>query len=78
MIGILHSVPPMQARDRPRDYLSYSAISTYASCPLRYYFRYIANLPERTISSSLVFGSAIHRSVEHHFNELMAGKSSLP
>lgn len=76
MIRTLPAVPPPQARDRPRDYLSYSAISTYASCPLRYYFRYIANLPERTISSSLVFGSAIHRSVEHHFNELMAGNEA--
>lgn len=56
-----------------RNYLSYSAITTYQSCPLRYFFRYVAGLPERTVSSSLVFGSAIHRAVEHHFNELMAG-----
>jgi CRISPR/Cas system-associated exonuclease Cas4 (RecB family) len=56
-----------------RDYLSYSAITTYQSCPLRYYFRYVAGLPEKTVSSSLVFGSAVHRAVEHHFNELMAG-----
>jgi len=56
-----------------RDYISYSAISTYQQCPLRYYFRYIAGLPERTVSASLVFGSAIHRAVEHHFNELLAG-----
>src|SRR5688572_8464395 len=56
-----------------RDYLSYSAVTTYQSCPLRYYFRYVAGLPERTVASSLVFGSAVHRAVEHHFNELMAG-----
>ena len=56
-----------------RDYLSYSAITTYQGCPLRYYFRYIAGLPEKTVSSSLVFGSAVHRAVELHFNELMAG-----
>ncbi|MBL9091609.1 MAG: PD-(D/E)XK nuclease family protein [Planctomycetaceae bacterium] len=56
-----------------REYLSYSAITTYQSCPLRYYFRYVAGLPEKAVSSSLVFGSAIHRAVEHHFNELMAG-----
>ncbi len=56
-----------------RDYLSYSAITTYQGCPLRYYFKYVAGLPEKTVSSSLVFGSAVHRAVEHHFNELMAG-----
>lgn len=61
-----------------RDYLSYSAITTYQGCPLRYYFRYIAGLPEQTVSASLVFGSAIHRAFEHHFNELMAGNEAPP
>lgn len=56
-----------------RDYISYSAISSYQSCPLRYYFKYVAGLPERTVSAALVFGSAIHRSVERHFDELLAG-----
>lgn len=56
-----------------RDYLSYSAISTFCSCPLRYYFRYIEQLPEKTVSSSLVFGAAIHRAAEFHFREILAG-----
>lgn len=58
---------------KARDYLSYSAITTYQGCPLRYYFRYVAAVPERTVSASLVFGSAVHRALEHHFNELLAG-----
>lgn len=58
---------------KPRDYLSYSAITTYQGCPLRYYFRYVAAVPERTVSASLVFGSAVHRALEHHFNELLVG-----
>ncbi|HND55289.1 MAG TPA: PD-(D/E)XK nuclease family protein, partial [Pirellulaceae bacterium] len=66
--------PSTSAATTPvRDYISWSAISLYQSCPLRYYFRYIAGLPERTVSASLVFGAAIHRAVEHHFNELLAG-----
>lgn len=56
-----------------RDYISWSAISTYRTCPLRYYFRYVVGLSEKTVSSSLVFGGAIHTAFEHHFNELMAG-----
>jgi len=56
-----------------RDYLSYSALSLFQSCPLRYYFRYIAGLQERTVSASLVFGSAMHRAVQHHFEQLLAG-----
>lgn len=65
--------PPPELPRPPRDYLSYSAITTYQNCPLRYYFKYIVGLPERTVSASLVFGSAVHRAVEHHFNELLAG-----
>ena len=56
-----------------RDYISYSAILTFQTCPLRYYFRYVAGMPEETVSASLVFGSAIHRAAEYHYNELMAG-----
>ncbi|HEX3658044.1 MAG TPA: PD-(D/E)XK nuclease family protein [Pirellulales bacterium] len=56
-----------------RDYLSFSSLSLYQTCPLRWYFKYVAGLPEETVSSSLVFGGAIHRAVELHFNELLAG-----
>lgn len=57
-----------------RNYLSYSAISTYQQCPLRYYFKYVAGLPEETVSASLVFGGAIHAAVQHHFEALLAGE----
>jgi putative RecB family exonuclease len=56
-----------------RDYLSYSALNTYRSCPLRYYFRYIEQLPEKTVSSALVFGSAIHAALEFWFRERLMG-----
>ena len=59
-----------------RDYLSFSAMNLYRSCPLRYRFRYLDGLPEEAVSASLVFGSAIHRSVELHFNRLLAGEPS--
>lgn len=70
------SPPPRASPDPPpkvRDYLSFSAIRAYQSCPLRYFFRYIAGLPDETVSSSLVFGGAIHSAIEHHFNALLAG-----
>ncbi len=56
-----------------RDYISFSAIRTYQACPLRYFFRYVMGLPERTTSANLVFGSALHRALEFHFREIMAG-----
>ena len=40
---------------------------------MRYFFRYIAGLPEQTVSTALVFGSGIHRAIERHFQEQLAG-----
>lgn len=56
-----------------RDYLSYSAVSTYRACPLKYYFRYVAGLPEPAVSSSLVFGTAIHAAIEWHYRAQLHG-----
>jgi CRISPR/Cas system-associated exonuclease Cas4 (RecB family) len=71
--ALIHSPNQKAESLTGRNYISYSALSLYQQCPLRYYFRYVVGLPERSVSASLVFGSAIHRAVEHHFNELMAG-----
>lgn len=43
-----------------RPHWSYSAISQYLACPLRYYFQRVLCLPQPTIGSSLVLGSAVH------------------
>jgi putative RecB family exonuclease len=59
MIGNKNQVPSVS-----RDYLSYSAIRTFQSCPLKYRFRYVDGLPESCTSSSLVFGSSIHAAIE--------------
>ena len=60
-----------------RDYLSYSAVRTFQGCPLKYRFRYIDGLPEDCVSSSLVFGSAIHAAVEFFFSQQLAGEEAL-
>jgi putative RecB family exonuclease len=59
-----------------RDYMSYSSLRTYQSCPMKYYFKYTVGLPEDTVSSALVYGSAVHQAIEHHFRELLAGNPS--
>lgn len=66
---------PLPRSPTKRDYLSWSAISTYRTCPLKYFFRYVAGLPDETVSASLVFGAAIHRAVEHHYRRLLAGET---
>jgi len=56
-----------------RDYISWSAISTFRQCPLKYKFRYIDGLPEESVSSALVFGTGIHTAVEQHYQAQLAG-----
>jgi len=56
-----------------RDYVSWSAITCYQTCPLRYPFRYVEALPDQAVSANLVFGSAIHQAAERHYRELLAG-----
>jgi putative RecB family exonuclease len=58
-----------------RDYISWSAISTFRTCPLKYRFRYIDGLPEEFVSSALVFGTGIHTAIEQHFQALLAGEA---
>jgi putative RecB family exonuclease len=57
-----------------RDYVSWSALSTFRTCPLKYKFRYVDGLPEESVSSALVFGSGIHSAVELHFQANLSGE----
>ena len=57
-----------------RDYVSWSAMSTFRTCPLKYKFRYIDGLPEESVSSALVFGTGIHSAVEQHFQAILSGE----
>jgi putative RecB family exonuclease len=56
-----------------RDYISWSAISTFRTCPLKYKFRYIDGLPEESVSAALVFGTGIHTAVEQHYQAILSG-----
>jgi len=56
-----------------RDYVSWSAISTFRTCPLKYKFRYVDSLPEESVSSALIFGTGIHTAVEQHFQAILSG-----
>ena len=56
-----------------RPYVSWSAISTFRTCPLKYKFRYVDGLSEESVSSALVFGTGIHAAVEQHFQAILSG-----
>lgn len=74
MINEATPIPAERVRQLTgRDYISWSAISTYRACPLRYYYRYVARRPPERISASFVFGGAIHAALEQHCRAIMAG-----
>jgi putative RecB family exonuclease len=59
------------------DHLSHSAIQLYRTCPLRFFFRYVRGLPEKTVSANMVMGGAIHAALEAHYRELLCGRDPL-
>jgi CRISPR/Cas system-associated exonuclease Cas4 (RecB family) len=69
----------LPTRDVPvfsRDHISHSSVTLYQGCPLRFYFRYVAGLPETTVGASLVLGAAVHSGLQFHFEQLLAGNSA--
>ena len=45
---------------KEKPHWSYSALQTYLTCPMRYYFRYIEHAEVERTSASLPFGRAFH------------------
>lgn len=57
-----------------RPHWSYSSISQYLTCPLRYYFQRILCLPQPTVGSGLVLGSAVHAGLAEYHRHLQEGR----
>ncbi len=59
-----------------RPHWSFSSINQYRRCPLQYYFERIVKIPRKTVSSSLVFGSAIHDALAGHHQRIRLGRGA--
>ena len=53
-------------------HVSYSQISQYMICPLKFQFQYVQGLQPEFISSALPFGSAIHHTIALLYKQLQA------
>ena len=53
-------------------HVSYSQISTYLNCSLRYKFQYVGNRPQEQINIALPFGSAVHAAIALYYRSLKA------
>jgi len=49
------------------DHYSYTQISNYLQCPLKYKYRYVDGWRERSDKANLVFGRTVQKAVEAHF-----------
>ncbi|MEX2215167.1 MAG: PD-(D/E)XK nuclease family protein [Phycisphaeraceae bacterium] len=76
-------LPSFAKRDSPgeiaqsisgRDYLSWSQVDQMRRCPAKYGFGYVEQSKPAFLPSSLLFGSAIHSALEHHFQQLLEGR----
>ncbi len=54
------------------DYLSYSQIETFQTCPMHYKLRYIYKVPTQ-VTASQSFGTAIHATLKEFFEEIQKG-----
>lgn len=53
------------AEPQPRERWSVSKLTTYLICPAKYYFQYVAEVPEETPTTpEAVLGSAVHAGIE--------------
>ncbi len=61
-----------------RDHVSYSQLSTYLTCPLRYKLQYVDQIPPAFKSAALAFGSAIHEAVGAFYHQHLMGDPLRP
>jgi len=55
------------------NYLSYSQLDTFATCPLQYKYRYILRIPVPP-SAALTFGDTMHRVMQSFYTLVRSGK----
>lgn len=62
----------------PITHLSYSQISTYLTCPLRYKFHYVDLIPPAFTTAALVFGSSLHQAAAAYYDSRLVGDPLRP
>ena len=61
-----------------RATFSFSQISAYLACPLKYRFQYVDKIPRPWRVAAMAFGSSVHAAVEWFHRERLAGRSPEP
>jgi putative RecB family exonuclease len=56
-----------------RPYVSYSQLSLMRACPKKFFMSYVQQAPRDFVASSLIYGGAIHSSLESYFRGRLEG-----
>lgn len=59
--------------DLPKEYISYSQIRLYQTCPKKYYYTYIEEI-KTPINDKIFLGVVFHSIAEYYLNEKILGK----
>ena len=74
-LATIERPPPDETKSR-LDFVSWSQLSTFRQCPLRYRFRYIDKVEPEFVASSLLLGSSIHSAIEHFHRSDLEGRET--
>lgn len=66
-------LPTTNDRRPMTNYLSYSQLSSFQTCPLQYKYRYVLRVPTPP-SAALVFGEVIHQTMRDFYQRVMANQ----
>ena len=55
-----------------RPYVSYSEISAYQSCPLKWHLRYVDMAESESLSAAMLLGTCVHAAIQQHLEAFMA------
>jgi putative RecB family exonuclease len=74
--GHVHPPTPGQVAQAltGRDYLSWSQISSFQACSLKWFYSYVEQAKPETISAAMLLGSAIHGAIQHHLECQLAAE----
>jgi len=63
---------------KPHLHFSYSQLSTYLICPMKYAHQYVWATPWETKPVALLFGKAVHKAAEEYYKKLKAQGEIMP
>ncbi|MFQ5693655.1 MAG: RecB family exonuclease, partial [Nitrospinota bacterium] len=64
---------PERWEDLP--HFSYTQLSTYLTCPRRYFYRYVQRREPEDVAAALLFGKAVHLTVATYYEAVMRGET---